>query len=108
LMPTTDRQLSLNALAMCLDGLADQIRDLKSEIDSQNDGPIDRMRLAKLLGIEVQTLKNRASEFPDPIKRGPRGVPIYKYSEVKAAIEVMFPDRAHLLSSYLEAMEISI
>jgi hypothetical protein len=78
---------------------------LREAIDKQEDGPIDRDRLAKLLNLERQTLKNKARDLPEPIKRGPKDVPIYKYSQVKAALAEIFPDRAHLLPSYREAIE---
>lgn len=98
-------EFRLGTFGIVIEGLADAVFALKAVIDSQDDGPIDRNRLAKLLDVERQTLKNRADELPKPIKRGPKGVPIYKYSEAKAALEVMFPDRAYKLLGYHEVLE---
>ena len=83
---------------------------LRQTIDAANkgaddDGPIDRNRLAKLLNLDPKTLANRAGELPEPIRRGERGVPIYLYLDAKAAISVMYPDRAFMLPSYKEAIE---
>jgi hypothetical protein len=92
-----------------LNGLVDFLDDTKRFLRSETsgngeDGPIDRNQLAKLLCIAQKTLKNRAAELPEPIQRGHKDVPVFRYSEAKAALSLMFPDRAFMLVAYKEAI----
>lgn len=62
-----------------------------------DDGPIDRSKLADLLGLQPKTLANRKDELPEPIGRNSHNVPIYMYSAARAALIAMYPDKAFML-----------
>lgn len=80
----------------------------KDEPKGHVDGPIDRNRLAELIGIQPKTLANRADEMPEPIGRDSKSVPIYQYSDAKAALAKMYPSKEFMLPEYQDAKRQSV
>jgi len=83
--------------------VADKLGALADLVNSKDDGLIDRNQLAVLTGIDAKTLKNNPQWLPDPVKRGKKGVPIYRYSEVMARLELKRPELPKL-PAYSEGM----
>jgi hypothetical protein len=72
----------------------------------KDDGLIDRNQLAKLLGVTKKALTERRRELPEPIGRGQKMVPIYRFADAIKAASKMYPDRAFLVpATFSEAMD---
>ena len=85
--------------------LDEALDDLRNLIDGENDGPINRNQVAKLVNLDKDTLKNNPEWLPRPIERGPNNVPVYQYRDVVKALQEKRPDLAILFPSYKEALE---
>ena len=83
--------------------LLDRLDALRTMVFKAPDELIDRNQVAILTRIDAKTLKNNPQWLPDPVKRGKKGLPIYRYSEVRARLEKRRPDIASL-PPYDEAM----
>ncbi len=72
------------------------VKDLGGQSIQQDGATISRADVARILGISSKTLANRAKSLPMPVERTSRGIPLYRYSELRPAIIKLYPDKTFL------------